>query len=190
MFQQLLRTYFQLPTLFRLVITVLSFLLLFGTVIYLVEPQQFNTIFEGIWWAFITGTTIGYGDYAPVTMLGRFLTMVMILLGGGLVAYYMVAVSNQTQKKKGSFIRARLLIKGRGTSLSLGGMSERVGSFICFRKTTQSHHLLCSLTERVAQTLYRSPSFILLKVTQRLMKRGSRRISMKRKKLLLLLISH
>ncbi len=124
MIQQLLRVYFQLPTFFRLIITVLSFLLFFGYMIYLVEPEQFTSMFEGVWWAFITGTTIGYGDYAPVTLTGRILTIVMILFGGGLIAYYMVAVSNHTQKKEKEFHEGQVAYQGQG-HLIIVGWNER-----------------------------------------------------------------
>ncbi|MBR7553606.1 potassium channel family protein [Allobacillus sp. GCM10007491] len=151
MFQQLLRTYFQLPTLFRLVITVLSFLLLFGTVIFLVEPEQFNTIFEGIWWAFITGTTIGYGDYAPVTMLGRLLTMIMILLGGGLVAYYMVAVSNETQKKEREFHQGKVAYQGKG-HIIIVGWNERTRRLIYLFKENNQKPPAIVLVDRTCRS--------------------------------------
>ena len=35
------------------------------------EPETFPTIFDGIWWAIITASTVGYGDYVPHSVLGR-----------------------------------------------------------------------------------------------------------------------
>lgn len=39
---------------------------------------------QGIWWAFQTVTTIGYGDTVPTTLLGRTIAVVVMLLGIGL----------------------------------------------------------------------------------------------------------
>lgn len=36
---------------------------------------------DAIWWACVTMTTVGYGDYVPVTILGR--TLAVILMFGG-----------------------------------------------------------------------------------------------------------
>ncbi|MDH4127192.1 MAG: NAD-binding protein [Spirochaetota bacterium] len=41
------------------------------------------TIGEGLWWAMVTLTTVGYGDYAPNNPIGRFLAV--ILMGFGIV---------------------------------------------------------------------------------------------------------
>lgn len=30
-----------------------------------------KTVFDGIWWAIVTGFTVGYGDIAPITLGGR-----------------------------------------------------------------------------------------------------------------------
>lgn len=37
--------------------------------------------FDGIWWAYVTVFTIGYGDLAPVRWIMRILAMLIILLG-------------------------------------------------------------------------------------------------------------
>jgi voltage-gated potassium channel len=39
---------------------------------------------DAIWWAYVTITTIGYGDYYPVTPVGRWLGVMMMTVGVGL----------------------------------------------------------------------------------------------------------
>ncbi|MGR2752821.1 potassium channel family protein [Agromyces arachidis] len=45
------------------------------------EPGAIQTFGEGLWWAFVTITTVGYGDYFPVTPTGQ-LVAVAIMIGG------------------------------------------------------------------------------------------------------------
>ncbi len=40
-----------------------------------------KTPLEGIWWAWVTVTTVGYGDLVPVSAEGRFFASILILLG-------------------------------------------------------------------------------------------------------------
>lgn len=56
------------------------------TVLQVERPADGATILtfgEAIWWAFVTLATVGYGDYVPVTGLGRGLAVV--LMAGGVV---------------------------------------------------------------------------------------------------------
>lgn len=46
-----------------------------------VQPAQFGTIPDAMWWAVITVTTVGYGDAAPVTAYGKFIGAVTALSG-------------------------------------------------------------------------------------------------------------
>ena len=66
------------------------FIISFAFVIYEVEhevqPDLYRNIFDAIWWAVISLTSVGYGDVYPVTVAGRVLTLAMVLTGMGIVA--------------------------------------------------------------------------------------------------------
>ena len=47
---------------------------------------QFQTVGQGVYWAIVTMTTVGYGDFVPQTVLGRLLAAVVMLLGFGIIA--------------------------------------------------------------------------------------------------------
>lgn len=50
------------------------------------QPDTFSNVFEAMWWAVATLTTVGYGDIYPITVLGKILSTVIAFLGIGLVA--------------------------------------------------------------------------------------------------------
>ena len=50
------------------------------------QPDKFENVFSGMWWAMATLTTVGYGDIYPITAIGQLLSSVIALLGIGLVA--------------------------------------------------------------------------------------------------------
>ncbi|OEH92128.1 ion transporter [Bacillus solimangrovi] len=61
-------------------------LILFSTImVTFLEPETFPTLFEGFWWVMTTVTTVGYGDYYPVTVLGRSYAVILYLIGIGLI---------------------------------------------------------------------------------------------------------
>ena len=61
-----------------------------GYLMVLVESSNANSQFEsvghGVYWAVVTMTTVGYGDYVPQTLLGRLLAVIVMLLGFGIIA--------------------------------------------------------------------------------------------------------
>ena len=68
--------------------TVLMIVLISGTLVYLVERPEngFTSIPVAVYWAITTVTTVGFGDIAPKTDLGRFIASLMMLLGWGILA--------------------------------------------------------------------------------------------------------
>ena len=70
-----------------------------GTMMYSFEGnvnQNFDSVLTGIYWAVVTITTVGYGDVAPVTGAGRFLAVLVMLLGYSIIAVPTGIVAGET----------------------------------------------------------------------------------------------
>lgn len=63
-----------------------GYVLLSAMIMFQVEPQNFPTFFDAIYWATVTLTTVGYGDIYPLTNIGRIVSMVSSLVGIAIVA--------------------------------------------------------------------------------------------------------
>ncbi|MEO6154548.1 MAG: ion transporter [Thermomonas sp.] len=70
------------------VATVLTITVVFGALMYVIEGavHGFTSIPTGMYWAVATIATVGYGDIAPGTPLGRLVTSVLIIIGYSIIA--------------------------------------------------------------------------------------------------------
>jgi voltage-gated potassium channel len=81
----------------------------------LAQPEKFGKFTDAVWWSFVTLTTVGYGDVFPVTLSGRLVAIVTLILGMGIFGTFLsligsAFISTMQEKGKGDLgpIYARL----------------------------------------------------------------------------------
>lgn len=60
----------------------ITMLLLSSIAISLFEDMSFT---DSLWWAFVTATTVGYGDLSPSTTIGRIIAALLMIVGIGTI---------------------------------------------------------------------------------------------------------
>ena len=71
---------------------ILFFIVLFGFIFFITEPDV-KSFSDGLWWALVTITTVGYGDITPMTTIGRLVASALMFLGLGLIASLTAVIS-------------------------------------------------------------------------------------------------
>jgi voltage-gated potassium channel len=76
------------PKITVFLVTVLTLVLIVGALMHLIEGEEngFTSIPISIYWAIVTLTTVGYGDVAPRTTLGRAVASAVMIVGYGIIA--------------------------------------------------------------------------------------------------------
>jgi voltage-gated potassium channel len=77
----------------------------FGVVEHLVDPDTFDNVWLGMWWAMQTVTTVGYGDVVPEQTAGKVVAAFLMLGGLSLFAVITGAITSafvaQAQARRG-----------------------------------------------------------------------------------------
>ena len=90
-----------------------------GAALALVEPSTVRGGFvDGVWWAIVTASTVGYGDIAPTTVVGRVIAVVIMLAGVGLISTLAASITayfvGQTGNPELAELRDRIVrLEGR-----------------------------------------------------------------------------
>ena len=71
---------------------ILIFIAFFGFIFFITEPDV-KSFSDGLWWALVTITTVGYGDITPLTSIGRLVASALMFLGLGLIASLTAVIS-------------------------------------------------------------------------------------------------
>ncbi len=61
---------------------------------------DFTSLWDGIWWAVVTVTTVGYGDLYPTTVQGRLIGMVLMFTGIGFLSLLTAAIASRFVKQE------------------------------------------------------------------------------------------
>ena len=67
-------------------ILAMAYVFISALIVFQVEPHTFGNLFNAVYWATISLTTVGYGDIYPVSDIGRIVSMVSSFLGIAVVA--------------------------------------------------------------------------------------------------------
>ncbi|MCM3765913.1 TrkA family potassium uptake protein [Neobacillus niacini] len=112
--------FLRMPLLTRILLIAILVFLIFGISIHFLEPDTFPTIFDGIWWAIITASTVGYGDFVPHSILGRLTALILILIGVGVVSSYFGTLAAAAVTKQDAFVEGKIPFKGKGHIIIIG----------------------------------------------------------------------
>ena len=96
---------------------------------HLLEPGNFPTIFSGIWWAVITASTVGYGDYVPETITGKITGILLILTGAGFLSSFFVSLTTAAATKQNDILEGKAAFKGHDHMIVIG-WNERAKEII------------------------------------------------------------
>jgi voltage-gated potassium channel len=107
-----LYTYLKANINFFIPIGLIFVIIIFGGIgVYLVEHNKpganITNLGNAFWWAIITITTVGYGDYTPVTTIGRIIAVVVMFSGIGIVVSLVTLLSQRRLQHIESMLKAK-----------------------------------------------------------------------------------
>jgi voltage-gated potassium channel len=86
----------------RILFTIFSIIFIYSGLIYQVEhpvnPKNFATFFDAVYFAVVTMTTVGFGDITPTSQAGKLMTVLMILTGIALIPWQLGDLIKQVAK--------------------------------------------------------------------------------------------
>jgi voltage-gated potassium channel Kch len=72
----------------------LAAIVVFGILEHLLDPDSFDNVWDGMWWATQTVTTVGYGDVVPDDTVGKVIASVLMIAGLSLFAVVTAIVAS------------------------------------------------------------------------------------------------
>lgn len=106
------------------------FFLFSSVFIHTIEPEKFPTVFDGFWWTVVTATTVGYGDYFPVTTIGRIYGVIVIMTGLLLIGAVIARATDKLTSLKRLKEEGKLSYQGTHHYLLIGWNNHKTKNTI------------------------------------------------------------
>jgi hypothetical protein len=75
-------------------VILLSATIIGGVLIRLSDPDEIDSVWEGLWWSVQTVTTVGYGDVVPQSTLGRLVGTIVMIVGIAFITVSTAAIAS------------------------------------------------------------------------------------------------
>lgn len=108
------------------------------------EGGEIGDFFDGIYWALVTISTVGYGDITPQTTEGRLITLVLIICGIGVISFTTSVIVTAFNEKMNEMRDHRVfaeLEKHKGNQIIICGFG-RVGQVVAERLFQERDHFV------------------------------------------------
>ncbi|MGG3467117.1 ion channel [Neobacillus pocheonensis] len=103
---------------------VLMYILLTALAVYLLEPKTFESYLTSVYWVLTTLATVGFGDYAPVTDLGKAFTIILYITGIGLISLVFGKVINSYYLIEKLKVGGKMKYSGKNHIILIGWSSK------------------------------------------------------------------
>jgi voltage-gated potassium channel len=90
------------------------------------DAEEFHSIWDGVWWAVVTVTTVGYGDLTPTTVGGRIIGMLVMFVGIGFLSVLTATFASQFVKTDSSDENSEVMEMLREIREELGEVKTRL----------------------------------------------------------------
>jgi voltage-gated potassium channel len=102
-----------------------------GICVYLAEHEHpganITTIGDALWWGIVTIATVGYGDYYPVTAIGRIIAVFMMLSGIGIFVLLVGSLSQRRlQRTESKLKKTKAGLLGHEEKLAIKNKIEEI----------------------------------------------------------------
>ena len=121
-----------------------------------IEKAQHVSTFDGIWWATVTITTVGYGDFFPKTDGGRILGIGVMVIGISMIGVVTASLAQTIIRRESSRSQKKLHQKLAAQQEEIGRLEQDVEvSQEELAGLSDSERLLYSMLQHVSRKLDR-----------------------------------